>query len=274
LEREPNDTPAQATLLPQDRPVEGHVGKRLAEGAPDLDYFHLPLAKEARAISARLDGIPGVDLVVELYDGQGRAVAKSDARGKGEGEWLQPTVVPPGEAFLLVRQLWTQGAPLVEDVADPYRLSVHFGPPQDGWEAEPNDIPSDASPLKPSRRARGYLASADDRDWYALASLSAGSYVAHVDAPVGVDVVLLTAEATRGETPEEKIISKGAGKDQATFQIRAGKDCFLGVARKRESGKPAGAKGARDSKEAPDAKDQALPGMDDAYELTIESAKE
>lgn len=272
-EHEPNDTPAEATLLPLDLPVEGHVGKRLSESAPDLDYFHLPQSKFSRAISARLEGIPGVDLVLELYDGEGKAVAKSDAHGKGGGEWLQPTVVPPGEAFLLVRQLWTQGAPLVEQIADPYTLSVHFGPPQAGWEVEPNDIPADASPLAASRRARGYLASADDRDWYALSSLSPGLYVARVEAPVGVDAVLLLSEAARGEAPDEKPPS-AADKAERKFQIRAGKEYFLAVARKREGTKPSKGREAKTALEPSDGKDQALIGSDDPYELTIEAAGE
>ena len=277
-EREPNDTPAQATLLPLDRPVEGYVGKRLSEGAPDLDYFHLPLSKASRAISARLAGIPGVDLVLELYDGQGKSVGKSDAHGKGGGEWLQPTVVGPGEAFLLVRQLWTQGAPPVEEIADPYRLSVHFGAPQTGWEVEPNDVPVEASPLtSPSRRARGFLASAEDRDWYSLASLSPGSYVAHVEAPVGVDAVLLLAEAARGEAPEEPAV-KVHDRAERQIQIRVGKDYFLGVARKQTASKPGkeskAGREAKNAAEPPDTKDQGLAGLDDPYELTIEAVRE
>ena len=49
-------------------------------------------ARDRASVHARLEGIPGVDLVLELFDAQGRRIAKSDARGHGSGEWLQPTV--------------------------------------------------------------------------------------------------------------------------------------------------------------------------------------
>ena len=308
-EREPNDTPAQATLLPLDRPVDGRVGKRLAEGTPDLDYFRIPYSKRARAVSARLEGIPGVDLVLELYDGQGTALAKSDARGAGGGEWLQPTLVGPGEAFLLVRQLWTQGAPLVEDAPDPYKLSAHFGPPEPGWEIEPNDSPATATPfVVGQRRVRGYLGSAEDRDWYAFSSLSPGTYVASVTAPTGVDAVILTAEAGRGaEGPAARVAKRvGAGeREQTRFAVVLGKPSYLGVARKPEGGRdardaqpskrspgppapkdpaddrvlkdsrepkePKEPKEPRDPRDVRDPKEQGAVGLDDAYEISIEA---
>ena len=166
VEREPNNTPAQATLLPLDTPVLGKVGKRLTEGQPDMDYFRVPAGKGKRNVSARLEGIPDVDLVMELFDSQGVVLAKSDSHGGGGGEWLQPTAVGPGEAYLLVRQVWIQGTRPIEDVADPYRLAVHWGPPVPGWEIEPNDEPARATVVEPGHAIQGYLASAEDRDWF------------------------------------------------------------------------------------------------------------
>lgn len=283
IEREPNDSPAQATLLALDRPIEGRVGKGQGDGAPDLDYFRIPFSKRARSISARLEGVPGVDLVLELFDAQGTALAKCDARGAGGGEWLQPTHVSLGEAFLLVRQLWTQGAPLVEDVADAYKLTVHFGEPQPGWEIEPNDGTSTATPfLAPARRMRGYLGSADDRDWYSFESLGPGTYVASVTAPTGVDVVILTAEEGRPDSAAPRVAKRvGAGeREQTRFEVRRGKPSYLGVARKVEMvrGSNGGAKDPRPPKEPREAKDARDPkepapmGLDDPYEIAIEAA--
>ena len=269
IEQEPNDTPAQATLLPLDRPVTGHVGKRLGSSAPDMDYFRIPSAKEARVVSARLEGIPDVDLVLELFDAQGMAVAKSDARGKGGGEWIQPTAVGPGEAFILVRQLWTQGAPLAEDVPDAYSLSAHFGAPQPGWESEPNDTPATANLVgKGSERIRGYLGRPDDRDWYMLELASPGAYVASVEAPAGLDVALAGSEDATGDgaLPRAKAQRPGeGGRARLTFEAYAGRPYFIGVARRPEPtgpGRPVPA----------DAKTQPMPGLDEPYELLVEPA--
>ena len=273
-EREPNDTPAQATLLPLDKPVAGHVGKRLGANAPDMDYFRIPGSKESRVVSARLEGIPDVDLVLELFDGQGVALAKSDARGKGGGEWIQPTLVGPGEAFILVRQFWTQDAPLAEDVPDAYALSAHFGAPQTGWESEPNDSPATASPTGSGvRRMRGYLGRPDDRDWYAFGFLEPGTYIATADAPAGVDVALSVTDdpAGEGETPRMKPArANEGGPARLTFEVRAGKPCFVGVARKGQwSGE---GKAARPNKAPADPKAQPDSGLDAPYDLTVEPA--
>ena len=130
VEREPNDSAAQATLLPLDVEVQGRIGSRQPGGQPDMDYFRVPAGKGARAVSARVEGLPGVDLVLELFDSQGTALGKSDAHGAGAGEWLQPVMVGPGDAYLLVRQVWIQGTSVMENVAAPYHLSVHWGPPR------------------------------------------------------------------------------------------------------------------------------------------------
>lgn len=286
-EQEPNDSPAQATLLPLDRPVSGHVGKRLGANAPDMDYFRIPVSKDARVVSARLEGIPDVDLVLELFDGQGVAVAKSDARGKGGGEWIQPTVVGPGEAFILVRQLWTQDAPLAEDVPEAYSLAAHFGPPQPGWESEPNDTPETATPVgADTRRMRGYLGRPDDRDWYGFVFSSPGTYAATVDAPAGLEATLSVLEdsadpevaRTRSPRPNEPT-------GRLTFEVRPGKPCLILVARKSElsgagkpgksekpeaSGKP-GKAGPGEPRQA-DPKAQALSGLDEPYELVVQPA--
>ncbi len=86
VEHEPNNTPGYANLLATGAPVRGTIGKLNADGRGDVDYFRVPAGKGARALDVRLEGIPDVDLVLELYDGQGRRIAKSDEHGKGWGE--------------------------------------------------------------------------------------------------------------------------------------------------------------------------------------------
>ena len=168
VESEPNNTPGYANLLPLGAPLRGTIGKLGADGQGDVDYFRIPAGKGVRAVEVRLEGIPNVDLVLELYDAQGRRVAKSDEHGKGWGEWLQPTTIGPGEAYVAVRELWVQGAKPTEEAPDPYTLTARWGPPQAGWEVEPNDWPVAATPLRAPGRVRGTLGRADDQDWFAI----------------------------------------------------------------------------------------------------------
>ncbi len=254
VEREPNNTPGYANLLPLGTPLRGTIGKLGADGQGDVDYFRIPAGKGARAVDARLEGIPNVDLVLELYDAQGRRVAKSDERGRGWGEWLQPTMIGPAESYLVVREFWMQGEKPTEDAPDPYTLTVRWGTPQAGWEVEPNDWPASSTPLAAPGRVRGYLGRADDQDWFALTVNQAGTLTGRVAAPAGVDLVLL--RDPEGKRPIDK---RGPGEsEEFSLAAKPGAAVLIGIARKL----PPGADGKREP----------LQGLDDPYELKVDLA--
>jgi serine/threonine protein kinase len=252
VEHEPNNTPGEANLLPLGAPLRGTIGKLDGEGHGDVDYFRVPAGKGIRAVDARLEGIPNVDLVLEIYDAQGRRVAKSDEHGRGWGEWLQPTTVGPGEAYLAVREVWIQGDKPTESAADPYTLTARWGPPQAGWEMEPNDWPAAATPLRAPGRVRGYLGRADDQDWFAISVDRDGALSGSVTAPAGVDLVLL--REPEGKRPIDK--QGPGGGEEFAVEAHAGTPVLIGIARKSP---PKG-----------DVKDQALQGLDDPYELKVD----
>jgi serine/threonine protein kinase len=249
-EHEPNNTPGYANLLTQGA-VRGTIGAPLNDRESDVDYFRVPAGKGPRVLHARLEGIPGVDLVLELFDAQGRRIAKSDARGRGLGEWLQPTAIGPTEAYLAVREVWIDGTPPTANALDPYTLTARWGPPQAEWELEPNDIPAAATPLPASGRVRGYLGSAEDRDWFSLTPAKTGLIMGTVDAPAGVDIIVF-----RDEDAKKVVNKRGAGDDeQFALEGEAGKPLYIGIARKLDGKK--------------DPKEQALQGLDDPYELVV-----
>jgi serine/threonine-protein kinase len=253
LEHEPNNTPGYANLLPQGA-VRGTIGAPINDREGDVDYFRVPAGKGPRTLHARLEGIPGVDLVLELFDAQGRRIAKSDARGRGVGEWLQPTAIGPTEAYLAVREVWIDGTPPTANALDPYTLTARWGPPQADWELEPNDWPAAATPLSASGRVRGYLGSAEDRDWFSITPTKTGLVMGTIDAPAGVDIIVF-----RDEDAKKVVNRRGAGDDeQFAVEGEAGKPLFIGIARKLD---------AKDGKKDP--KEQALQGLEDPYELVI-----
>jgi serine/threonine protein kinase len=248
-EREPNNTPGYANLIASDVAVTGSIGKMLEGGHPDLDYFQVPAGGGQRVLSARLEGIPDMDLVLELYDGQGRRLAKADAHGVGWGEWLQPISIGPAEAYLLVRQVWIEGTVPKENVADRYTLTAHFGPPEAGWEVEPNDWEASATPVAVGQSIRGYLGSAEDRDWFALTPAVGGRLKGRVSAPAGVDLVLLYGDGNQSPTNRQ-----GPGQEEEfSLPALAGQPILIGVTRK------AAAEG--------DPKAGAISGLDEPYEL-------
>jgi eukaryotic-like serine/threonine-protein kinase len=255
-EIEPNNTAGYANLLASGRPVRGAIGAALEGGNPDVDFFRVPVCHGARVVSARLDGVPGLDLVLELFDAQGRRLAKSDAHGRGGGEWIQPTSIGPAEAFVSVREVWIQGQKPNEKPNDPYTLTVTWGPPQTGWELEPNDWEAAATAVPPGTSMRGYLGDPDDKDWFVITPATSGLLRVHVTAPDGVDIAIVHDGANR------KMTNRGGPGDaeEATFEAIEGTPVLLEVERRLPHG---------------NLKDADLGGFDSPYELraTVEDKR-
>jgi serine/threonine-protein kinase len=251
VEHEPNNTPAYANLLAQGQ-MRGVVGTPINDREGDVDFYRIPEGKGLRTVHARLEGIPGVDLVLELFDAQGRRLAKCDAGGRGVREWLQPTAIGPTEAYVAVREVWIEGTRPTANALDPYTLAARWGPPQPDWEIEPNDRPTTATPLAGGQRVRGYLGSAEDRDWFAVTPTKTGLVMGTVNAPAGVDILVF-----RDEDAKKVVNRRGAGDDeQFALEGEAGKPLFIGIARKLDPKK--------------DPKEQQLQGLEDSYELLLD----
>jgi eukaryotic-like serine/threonine-protein kinase len=252
-EHEPNNAAAYANPIASDVPVTGSIGEVLEGGKPDLDYFQIPAGKGARAVSARLQGIPDVDLVLELFDAQGRRVAKADARGRGGGEWLQPTALGPAGGYLQIREEWVEGQPPTENAGDRYTLSAHWGAPEPGWEIEPNDWKEVATPIAVGRAIRGYLGSADDKDWFSFTPDRSSHMTVRVRAPAGVDIALLRGDP-EGSPPVDQ---QGPGHaEEMSGVVAGGQPAFVGVARKAVEGA--------------DPKVDGVAGLEEPYELRVE----
>jgi serine/threonine protein kinase/ribosomal protein L40E len=252
-EHEPNNAAAYANAIASDVPVTGSIGNMLPGGKPDLDYFQIPAGKGTRAVSARLQGIPDVDLVLELFDAQGRRVARADARGRGAGEWLQPTTLGPAGGYLLVREEWVEGQPPTENAGDRYDLSAHWGPPEPAWEVEPNDWKEVATSVTAGRAIRGYLGSADDKDWFVVTPDKDSRLMARVRAPAGVDVAILSGESAN----DNPVDLEGPGHaEELSMVVSAGQPVYVGVARKVVTGV--------------DPKVEGVAGLEEPYELRIE----
>jgi serine/threonine-protein kinase len=262
VEREPNDSAAQATLLPLDLAVQGRIGSRQPAGQPDMDYFRVPAGKGARAISARVEGLSGVDLVLELFDAQGTLLGKSDARGAGTGEWLQPVMVGPGDAYLLVRQVWIQGTSVMENVADPYRLSVHWQPPTPGWEVEPNDWRARATHVELGQAMRGYLGTAEDTDWFSFTPAVAGQLVGRITPPEGVEVAVTVGDSSWAPGGKAAAGAAKAGRWERSVDLkipaRATEPVLVGLTRKLPPGTD------------PKSRTTTIVGLDTPYELKLD----
>ena len=218
--------PAYANLL-RGAPVRGTIGAPLNDREGDVDYYRVPAGKGPRSLHARLEGIPGVDLVLELFDAQGRRVAKSDARGHGLGEWLQPTAIGPTEAYLAVREVWIDGTPPTANALDPYTLTVRWGPPQPDWELEPNDWPAGADAAAGERPRARLPGQRRGPRLVLVTPTKTGLVMGTVNAPAGVDVIVFRDEDAkkvvnrRGAGDDEQFALEGRGGQAAVHRHRA-----------------------------------------------------
>jgi serine/threonine-protein kinase len=237
-EREPNNTFDQATLIAQGAQVTGYLGKRIDRFTPDQDYYRLNGQAQGENMSAtvRVTGLPNMDVMVSLLDATGQVMWHADEGGMGAGEWVRWVRVRDG-LRVLVTQSMGSGQP-IENVSDPYTLSVLLEPASPDREIEPNDNPSDAVTLHPGKPVSGYLDRRGDVDSYRFEG-PGGRYRLSIE---GAGEVSLTWQVEDGTPSVER---------QATIELAPGQIIRL----------------ARSDRATPH--DQSVPGVESPYTIGL-----
>ncbi|MFN7130551.1 MAG: ABC transporter substrate-binding protein [Myxococcales bacterium] len=167
-EAEPNDTASSAMRLQGEVIVQAALSP---EGnKADDDYYRLEAAGEGRTASVSVSAIPGVDLGLQLLDGDGNPLATYNSEPEGK-----PEKIP---AIALARPHVVRVFSPKKGSGGAYTLTVGLGNAKEGAEAEPNDRAVDATPLPLGRAVEGTLGDRADEDWYAFTIEPA-----QVDAP-------------------------------------------------------------------------------------------
>jgi serine/threonine-protein kinase len=160
-EHEPNDDAEHANKIAVGQPVTGYVGKRRTPMSGDRDVFVVPWpAGKRRVVSVKVTGVPNLDVALTVNDGDGLHAATSDDAQVGGGEVLHRRAID-GPLVVTIDEV-TGGKPPVENVSDPYTLTVTED--DANGEIEPNNTDADATPLEPTRELRGYLDTRGDVD--------------------------------------------------------------------------------------------------------------
>jgi serine/threonine protein kinase len=131
-ELEPNDDPPVATPLAFGADIKGYIGRRQRRETSDRDVFVVTghgAGSPGAKISARVSGVPGLDLVLEGYDREGRSLFKVNDAGEGAGESFAALSVDVDPLYVVVREVWVQGEVPSENSTDPYTLRVERTPP-------------------------------------------------------------------------------------------------------------------------------------------------
>jgi hypothetical protein len=225
-EAEPNDQRDKAGALAVPGGIEGSLGS-----ATDIDFYALE-AGPARMVVARLIGpaaeAGGADLVLTLYDGDGKPIAQSDRGPAATLEALPNAGLAAGKAhFLSVSQFVKKESKKAakKKPAQPagdagaaaggpsYKLTVEVARPPANEESEPNDDPAGAREVLLDEEMAGYVGWSKDRDhWKLNLAGFRGGYV--LDLVIeGVEGVGLTAEliGEGGKVVTSRKSDKGRG---------------------------------------------------------------
>jgi tRNA A-37 threonylcarbamoyl transferase component Bud32 len=169
-EAEPNDTAAEANLLPYGRSIDAMVGKRLAADRGDVDFFDVTIPAAVERSSLTLAALPNMPICVQLFHrAQPSATAQYCTGRVGLDLRIPALRLEPGPWRVAVMQdLDPRGegpAPyLHENVSDAYALAVGPAELSGDLETEPNDELTWAERLRPGQSVSGALAWVGDRD--------------------------------------------------------------------------------------------------------------
>jgi hypothetical protein len=156
-EKEPDDRPEQALSLGRDATVSASLGADPSK--PDEDWYRLAPAG-ASVADVTVSGIPGGDVVLEVYDAPGVRSASINSAGNDKPERFPNLYVE--------RERWVRVASARKGTGGAYTLEVRYHATEEGVEREPNDRAVDATPLQLDQAVTGFIGHAGDEDWYRL----------------------------------------------------------------------------------------------------------
>lgn len=209
-EKEPDDELTQAQPLAPSTGIRGtmaapHPGKKgKLQSDVDLYAWMDPAAPRDAAgfdyARVELSGVPGLDLALEVLDGDGKRLVAVNDGGPGEPEVVTNVGVDPAHTYYL--RVHEAGVPH-GDAAHPYELTVSSWAAAPDEEREPDDDAAHATPIRltsgTSGQATGFFGRKHDEDWLtlSLAGVPAG--------PDGRALVRLELAPPEGVTAQLKV---------------------------------------------------------------------
>jgi eukaryotic-like serine/threonine-protein kinase len=194
-EREPNDDASTANRIAANTPTTGFIGKRRSttEGDRDVYVVRWPEGTQ-RVVTVTVTGVPNLDLDLAVSDGDGMHGWNTDEGGVGDGEVMHRRSVDGPLVVTVAETPPKPGVLPVENVSDPYTLTITEDNPTRG-EIEPNNTDVDATPLALTDELRGYLDARRDVDLVRFTG-NDGEYTITVRAD-GLPLVWMTGDGKR-----------------------------------------------------------------------------
>ncbi len=170
-EREPNDRPAQATLLREGKDIRGYFSPRynwLNDSGENKyreeDYYRIEINNDAKLpakVNVNLTGVKGVNSILSLYDSEMKLLGESPETEPGKSSAIRGMgIKKPGTYYILVTtKKFDESGNL------PYSLSYVVEEYSSSEELEPNNKQTEANTIN-ENMIRGSIASAKDSDFF------------------------------------------------------------------------------------------------------------
>jgi hypothetical protein len=187
-EREPNWKAELATPFALDEEATGYLGWRT-----DNDWYRVDVSgvSPAARLRVELDGVDDVRANLSLRAPSG-AVIQDRWGAAGESLTLANVALPTGVDHLFVVVRCTRDT----NVESRYSLRVLSAVPPWPTEAEPNDVPPQATPLSPGKTMAGILGGGRDRDCFRVTASAPVAVRVEVKPPLGMDVAVAALDQT------------------------------------------------------------------------------
>lgn len=231
-EKEPNDSAANALAIDRSSIVEANLGADPAK--PDADWYVLKSANP-RTVDISVTCPPGADLGLELVDETGTLLTQVNTGGAGASERF-PNLDVSGKAFVRV-------VTMKKGAGGAYTLTATFSERVPGYELEANDRKVDATSIALGQAVSGYVAHANDVDWfrYELPSAAGTETLPAEDVDAGeADAGAADAGADAGAVSEPRLalrVDVSAVEGVAIdLQVLTEAEAVLFAAKSRENG--------------------------------------
>jgi len=238
-ETEPNNRLSEAIPTALDTLQQGTLS-----AADDMDWFRFetPLQLEPtepapevlfRRLAVEVEAEPEAALEIQLCDDEGKALVRT--RPGHKGSWVVRNYALP--ANLSAVTLVLKPSPTAKSAAfGPilYKLKLSFEKNDASFEAEPNDMPWQATPLLHDREMEAFLSPAEDVDYFRVDVTYASLVNVELSALPGVDLQLsaIVPANTATKEAERVLLYSNEGKmneAERLLDVQCESTCYFKV---------------------------------------------
>jgi hypothetical protein len=227
--------PAPAEILSDTPPTPSMPNAVEAKPSAEPEAVPKPVAEVTpRRIAVEVEADAAAAIEIQLCDDKGKPLVQT--RPEHKGSWVvRNFALPPNlsSVALMIEPLAATKAK-TPFVPISYRLKLFLEKDDSSFEAEPNDTPSQATPLFHGRETEALLSPATDVDYFRVDVAQASLVNVELSALEGVDLQLLAIAPANADTKEaERVLLRSnegkANEAERLLNVQCNTTCYFKV---------------------------------------------